>query len=238
MSGEDCGSPGKARRPRRLRTAFTLVELLVVIAILSVLASMLFPVFSRARSRGRQAVCTSNMRQLAMAFLMYAEDYSECLPLWSLVGGAPIGGEPPEGTEPYTWDTQIQSYVRNIQLVMCPENPHGRDKRSYAEPRYVSGVAVGDPPAPTRTVVLMEKGASPPGTWADAAGENFHQSTGFGKGPPYFHNEGKNFAFLDGHVKWYRKDAGPFTWVFRSGGEAGDCWYPGEGPLGDWPPPE
>jgi prepilin-type processing-associated H-X9-DG protein len=171
-----------------------------------------------------------------MALLMYAGDYDEVLPVWSLVGGPPIGGEPPPGTEPYTWDTQLRPYYRNLDLLFCPDNPHGRGKRSYAFPRYVSGVAVGEPPLPSETVVLFEKGAYAPGLWPDATGENFHQSTSFAKGPPYFHDDGKQFCFLDGHVKWWRKDAGPFTWVYRAGGEPGDCWYPGPGPAGDWPP--
>ncbi|MGD9518783.1 MAG: type II secretion system protein [Armatimonadota bacterium] len=217
--------------------AFTLIEMLVVIAIISILASILFPVYSRARSKARRATCMSNMRQLSLALLMYAQDSDEVLPQWSLVGGNPVGGEPAPGVEPYTWDTQVMPYTRNINILFCPENPHGRDKRSYAFPRYVSGQAVGAPPAPTETVVLFEKGNYPPGDWKDATGENFHQSTSFEKGPPYFHDEGKQFAFLDGHVKWWRKDAGPFTYVGRTGAEQGDCWYPGEAPIGDWPSP-
>jgi len=228
-----CLAPGEAARGG----AFTLIELLVVIAIISILASILFPVFSRARSKARRTACMSNMRQLAMAIVMYAGDYDETLPLWSLVGGSPVGGAPPAGTEPYTWDTQLMAYVRNTGIFLCPENPHGRDKRSYALPRYVSGQAVGAPPAPTKTALLFEKGAYDLGIWQDATGESFHQSTSFEKGPPYFHDDGKHFVFLDGHVKWWRKDAGPFTWDGRTGGEPGDCWYPGEVPVGDWPTP-
>jgi len=54
---------------------FTLIELLVVIAIIAILASLLFPVFTRAREKGRQAMCLSNLRQLTMAMVMYAEDH-------------------------------------------------------------------------------------------------------------------------------------------------------------------
>ncbi|MCE5215913.1 prepilin-type N-terminal cleavage/methylation domain-containing protein [bacterium] len=53
---------------------FTLIELLVVIAIIAILAAILFPVFSRAREKARQASCVSNLRQLAMANLQYAND--------------------------------------------------------------------------------------------------------------------------------------------------------------------
>src|SRR5438552_1657979 len=61
--------------------AFTLVELLVVIAVIAILAAILFPVFGQARARARSAACASNMRQLATAWLLYAQDYDETFPL-------------------------------------------------------------------------------------------------------------------------------------------------------------
>lgn len=57
------------------RRGFTLIELLVVISIIAILAGLLFPVFARAREKGRQAICMSNLRQLTLAMLMYAEDH-------------------------------------------------------------------------------------------------------------------------------------------------------------------
>ncbi len=56
---------------------FTLIELLVVIAIIALLAAVLFPVFAKAREKARQTSCASNLKQLGLAWLMYAQDYDE-----------------------------------------------------------------------------------------------------------------------------------------------------------------
>ena len=56
---------------------FTLIELLVVIAIIALLAAILFPVFGQAREKARQTKCTSNLKNLCMAMLMYAQDYDD-----------------------------------------------------------------------------------------------------------------------------------------------------------------
>jgi len=64
---------------RRSR-GFTLIELLVVIAIIAILAAILFPVFARAREAARKATCLSNVKQITLACIMYAQDYDEVLP--------------------------------------------------------------------------------------------------------------------------------------------------------------
>ena len=56
---------------------FTLIELLVVIAIIAILAAILFPVFSQAREKARQSQCVSNVRNIAMGFVRYTQDWDE-----------------------------------------------------------------------------------------------------------------------------------------------------------------
>ena len=69
------------------KKAFTLIELLVVIAIIAVLMAILFPALNRAREQGRRAVCLSNLKQLALAWTMYADENND-----KIVNGEAAGG--------------------------------------------------------------------------------------------------------------------------------------------------
>lgn len=63
-----------------VESRFTLIELLIVIAIIAILASMLLPALNQARERAKSTKCTSNMKQFAVAFSIYASDSGEYLP--------------------------------------------------------------------------------------------------------------------------------------------------------------
>ena len=72
-------SPGGLQTRQYLR-GFTLIELLVVIAIIAILASLLLPALTAAKARARRVQCASNLKQTAMATLLYMQDQSDAFP--------------------------------------------------------------------------------------------------------------------------------------------------------------
>jgi prepilin-type N-terminal cleavage/methylation domain-containing protein/prepilin-type processing-associated H-X9-DG protein len=104
------------------RRGFTLIELLVVMAILGILAGLLFPVFASAREMSRRVVCVSNLRQIAMAMLMYMQDndgsYVQAMSADNLMrwhGGRSSQDEPFDPKRGPLW-----TYYRTKELKTCP----------------------------------------------------------------------------------------------------------------------
>jgi len=104
-----------------LRRGFTLIELLVVIAIIAILAAILFPVFARAREKARQTTCTSNLKQIGLATMMYVQDYDERFPLgWRVAQTADVCHPWCAITLPVL--DSINAYCKNHQIWTCPDD--------------------------------------------------------------------------------------------------------------------
>jgi prepilin-type N-terminal cleavage/methylation domain-containing protein/prepilin-type processing-associated H-X9-DG protein len=117
------------------RSGFTLIELLVVIAIIAILAAILFPVFAQAREQARKTSCTSNVKQIATAMLMYTQDYDETYPL---LAARDLAAKPPSPDFQYgsaAWHNAIQSYINNYQVYICPDSEYRvADPVNYFDP--------------------------------------------------------------------------------------------------------
>ena len=91
------------------RNGFTLIELLVVIAIIAILAAILFPVFARARESARKTSCLSNLKQIGLASMMYAQDSDGFFPCDDHIGNPHL-----------RLVTQLMPYMQNRQILYCP----------------------------------------------------------------------------------------------------------------------
>jgi prepilin-type N-terminal cleavage/methylation domain-containing protein/prepilin-type processing-associated H-X9-DG protein len=178
-----------------MRRGFTLIELLVVIAIIAILAAILFPVFARAREKARQTTCLSNHKELALALLMYAQDYDETMPRYYVTYPGVNG---PLGYVHTRWHEMVQPYVKNWNLVQCPSNKFtsARDPNSYgmnAHYFYTFRI-LAEIEKPSELILTGPRYCN--------AGDSLQRACSYYYCLPNVHNDGDNYSFCDGHAKW------------------------------------
>lgn len=147
------------------RSAFTLIELLVVIAIIAILAGLILPALAGAKSKARQVACMSNMGQLGIGILLYADDHEGKAPMTS--HGASDHSK--------SWINTLKPYVDNFNAIgLCPSDPKRAEREkigavSFVMNEYIAvqqigpfGNLIGDPyrldalPKPVETAILFE----------------------------------------------------------------------------------
>lgn len=184
---------------------FTLVETLVVVSIIVILAAILVPVYEMANKRAETFHCQSNMRNLALAATLYAEDADGVLvPAWNNYG--------PAGTLGTCWDVPLLAYHRSELLYICVTDPvpnwtpnmvcykhsYGINYAATMVGGYAgSAVCVAEVETPSEVIIFFEVVGA---VRALGATYDTHQLTRV----EARHNGGCNFSYLDGHAKWYQ----------------------------------
>ena len=117
--------------PKRSTLAFTLIELLVVIAIIAILASLLLPALARAKSKGLETKCVSNLKQLGIAVTMWGDDHEGRYPSAEEVPSIPVFTT---NIHPRISEVLSNEVSGAMAVFQCPEDRVGyfqREGSSY-----------------------------------------------------------------------------------------------------------
>jgi prepilin-type N-terminal cleavage/methylation domain-containing protein/prepilin-type processing-associated H-X9-DG protein len=179
------------------KRAFTLIELLVVIAIIAILAAILFPVFAQARAKARGITCISNVKNIALAGMMYTQDYDENLVFWYLPTNLPNNEW---AAWKIDWVEATEPYVKNGAPIDPPAG--------YSSAPRHDITALGIFKCPSWSVADYQAGAETNGCWGVGFNVNwvpgwYHANYGVGYGGdpyggctpvnPYYHVAGSGF---------------------------------------------
>lgn len=202
------GAPARSSE----RRAFTLIELLVVIAIIAVLAALVAPTLGRARQSANKASCSSNLRQIALATLAYADDQEGRFPRsqhsafahgemqWERAIASYLGSDPQRWTNllrnvyrcPSDRRRNRISYGLNVYVKLGEEDDYEEKPVTW---RYRDAL-----PRPAATILFGENESDTdhimPHFWAGISdvADLAHNR----------HGEGANCAFADGHIEFRR----------------------------------
>jgi prepilin-type N-terminal cleavage/methylation domain-containing protein/prepilin-type processing-associated H-X9-DG protein len=234
-------------RPER---GFTLIELLVVIAIIAILASLLLPALSRAKMSAQAAACANNIKQLSLAWIIYADDNNQSLVnnsstadtqtyRQSWVNNIEDWGTSVENTNPaYVLSGKLAPYVNNnLGVYKCPSDHTAAENGPRLRSTSMNSL-VGDPLInPNRfnpnLVQFLKMSQFPgpanfytfieehPDTINDGYFMNRWDVIQWGNLPASWHNSAANISWADGHVERHRWTPNTVRQPIRGGAGSG-----------------
>ncbi len=195
---------------------FTLIELLVVIAIIAILASMLLPALSQAKTKTVQTLCLSNLKQLNLAMVLYTSDYRDKTPAANSVPNQDI----------WWWYKELdKSYVglkgkssSNDVVFRCPKDRGWAPNAGYFNPHwqnptldygsYVFNSVTNNNPHNSLENISLPSVKNPTRTWLMSEwpihwGYSWHKSQTGNLNIPY-NNAIDNVSFVDGHAAYIK----------------------------------
>lgn len=236
MNSSPSGPTRYGVRPAGCRRGFTLIELLVVIAIIGILASMLLPALSKAKTKALTTTCIGNLKQLQLCVAMYVDENNGTIPPNDPGLMAPTA----DGKRAYVYGwaynpnhrTNIEAgclypFNKSVAIYKCPldrsfysltgtnipaarsysmSNKMGTDQQTK-ESQVIN-------PPPSKAIVFMDeadKKENPSNPINDCNfGFRPYPDLEFGDSPSKRHSNGAGVSFFDGHVT---------NWKWMSGGK-------------------
>ena len=207
--------PKTGKQQPRGRSGFTLIELLVVIAIIAVLMAILLPSLSRAREQGKRAACLNNLRQLVTAWIMYADENGDRIPLanpstdraWvRYLSSATTEAARLQGIRTGV----LYRYCPDVRLYKCPTGIRG-EAVTYSVTDCMNGYD-GIPGTqnlmirkrmaiqrPAERIVFLDEGRLSSNSWTIWYDQErwWDQITAR-------HGDGTNFGLADGHSEYWK----------------------------------